>query len=213
VAPPNSTANRSSEIEPRHHGARPNECDPGQQAGPTDRLSRRAFAPAAAQAGHQQHSAHEQDERESISRHEADHYERTPDGRAGDGGHLHERRVVGDGARKGAQRRDVRQQCLAGRLIECPCDAEHHHNSEDRRGVAHFGDDKRQEAGGAHGQQQVGEQLQPAAVVSVRGVSRREDQDDERQELREPDEAQVEGIARRAEYLPAHRHRLDLRGE
>ena len=54
-------------------------------------------------------------------------------------------------------------------------------------------------------------ELNAAPVVSVGNVPGGEDQHDERQELRQRDEAQVEWVPGGAEDLPADSHGLDLR--
>ncbi len=49
-----------------------------------------------------------------------------------------------------------------------------------------------------------------AAVVMIGNVPGGQDQNDERQKLRQPDPAQVQGIVSRGIDLPAHRHGLHL---
>ena len=80
------------------------------------------------------------------------------------------------------------------------------------RRVRHAGQRQGQQRGRADGRQEVGQQLDAAAVVSVRDVPGGQDQHDEGQELRERHEAEVERVAGRQEHLPADGHRQDLGG-
>ena len=74
--------------------------------------------------------------------------------------------------------------------------------------------DSASSAAAQHGRQEdVGQQLDAAAVVSVRDVAGGQDEQDEGQELRERHEAEVERVAGRDEDLPADGHRLDLGGD
>ena len=73
---------------------------------------------------------------------------------------------------------------------------------------------------GEHEQQQRAEALEreagsedAAAVAAVGEVPGRQDQQHERQELRQADEPEVERIARDLVHLPADRHGLHLHGE
>ena len=108
---------------------------------------------------------------------------------------------------------EVRQQRLAGRHRERPRDSEQHHHREHRprRVEAARGDPEQQQRTDAF--EREAERQYAAAVVVVRDVSRRQDQQHEWQELRQADQPQIERVARDFVDLPADRDRLHLHGQ
>ena len=172
--------------------------------------SERSVPSTASQAGDEHDPQHEQDQRDGVGDPDTEQDEHATDGGAGDRRDLPQRRVHRHGTREELDRRQVRQQRLAGGLAEGARDAEHGHHPEDRRQVGHAGQREREQRERADGQQRVGDELDATPVVSVGDVPGGQDQQDEGQELRERDEAQVERIAGGAEDLPADGDGLDL---
>ena len=154
----------------------------------------------------------EEHQRQCVRHLDADQHQDATQCRPGDGRHLSQRRVDRHGPREEAGRSQVREERLARRLAEGAHHAEEHHHPEDRRRIGHAGQRQRQQRGGADGRQEVGQQLDAAAVVSVRDVAGGQDEHDEGQELGQRHQAEIERVAGGEEDLPADGHRQDLGG-
>ena len=132
------------------------------------------------------------------------------EGGAGDGGDLCRAARYRGRALQRALRRDQRQQRRQRRTFEGADDPEHEGRDEYLR--------HREPAGkGAPGQKQRRQPFDDLAnlhdafaLVAVRGVSRHEQQQRRRQELHEPDHAEIEGAAGQVVNLPADGDRADL---
>ncbi len=100
-----------------------------------------------------------------------------------------------------------------GRHGERAGDAEQHHHGEHRPRGIETARRERQQQQCAQALEREARGEDAAAVEAVRDVARRQHQQHERQELRQPDQTEVERIARDRVDLPADRHGLHLHRE
>ena len=114
---------------------------------------------------------------------------------------------------KTSRRHQGRHEGLHGRPLEGAGRADHGDDDEDALLAEPARDAGRRESGGREGLEiwQATDYRPP--VVSVGDVADREGQGEHGQELREADEAEVEGASRQRVHLPAHRDGLDLKGQ
>ena len=107
----------------------------------------------------------------------------------------------------------MRHQCLRGRHRERTRHAEQRHHREHRTGRAQIQERERQQADRAGHVEEVAAREDLAPIVVIRGMAGGQDQQDERQELRQADQAEVQRIRSRRVDLPADRDGLHLHGK
>jgi len=94
--------------------------------------------------------------------------------------------------------------------LECSCNAEQRHDGEHRRSFGHAAQRDREQQQRAEALERVAERDDTAPVAAVREMPCRQDECDERQELRQTDQPEIERITRNLVHLPADRDRLHL---
>jgi hypothetical protein len=92
-------------------------------------------------------------------------------------------------------------------------DAEQGHHCEHRTGRVHAQNRERQQGEGARHVEEVAARQDLAPVVVIGGVACGQDQQDERQELRQSDQAEIQRVRSRRVDLPADGDGLHLHGE
>ena len=110
-------------------------------------------------------------------------------------------------------RHEVGQQRLAGRHREGARNAEQHHHREHRPRRLEAVRSEREQQQRAGALEREARRQDAAPVAAVGEVTGRQDQQHERQELRQADQPQVERIARDRVDLPADGHGLHLHGQ
>ena len=105
---------------------------------------------------------------------------------------------------------EIRYDRLAGRAVERPRRAERDENEEDEADVVGTSYREQQERGRAESLADEADAHDRAAREAIRHRAGDEHEHQRRQELRQADETEVEGIAGQVVDLPSDRHGLDL---
>ena len=203
TAPPNSTANRSSEMAPSRIGVRrmkrrPSSasCSDGRSCGspsggaPTTHPRSQAHEPDGHDAGHhERRGGHERPDRRADVE-EARHH------RPDDEGHLPRHRREGHEPREHRRRHHVDRQGPGRRSHEGTADAEHHDDDEDRDHRRGIGRGVPGQAEGAHELDAETDGHDPPAVEPVGHRTRHQHEEEGGQELGEAEEAEVERLGR-----------------
>ena len=140
-------------------------------------------------------------------------YSTPPSHRPGDGGRLENGSAPGHRVGEIFLGHQQRQERLARRMVERAHGAvqqQHRINRIDRSQAVQRERQQQQRAQGKRGQASL-QDAQPREAV--RGMPRRQEQEDARQKLRQPHQPQIQRPMRQPVHLPGHRHRLHLRSE
>ncbi len=148
-----------------------------------------------------------------IDQRRTDGVKQPADGRTDNGCGLVRRGRACDRARQYRQRHQPRQQRLQGRRLEGAAGAEHEDQRQDQLAGQKSvkGADREQQRGAAF--DELREPHHAAAVVAIRDRARDQHQQESRNELRKPDQAEIERAAGHLVDLPADRHDLHLQAQ
>ena len=209
VALPSSTANRSSKMAPSTTLCWPMKTRPLnsrlRSTGSRGARRRSMTMPRMMNPGGEpQHRAGGENKRRAQRDQQA--AERRP----GNNGDLRRRRRPRNRARQHARRHDIRQRRLQARLLEgaSDADAERHGEQEMRRQPSGRGGERQHRDGKRL--EDLRHENNGAAVIAIRRVAGGEEQSDARDELNEPDQAELEWAARQIVHQPADGDGLDL---
>jgi len=199
---------------PEHEPPRTHEAQARQQGLPAGRLggARRVDA-AATNAEHHRDGDREQYRDARVDRRRAEQVDEAAERRARDRCDLPRRRVERHGGAELLARDQIRQQRLASRHRKGARHAEQHHDREDRASGTEAAQRKPEQQQRAQALERETRGQDAPAVAAVGHVAGRQDQQHEGQELRQPDQPEVERIARGLVDLPADGHRLHLHGQ
>ena len=209
VALPSSTANRSSKMAPSTTLCWPMKTRPLNsrlRSTGSRGARRRSIVMPRMTIPAESHSTRAGGEDQRRAQRDQQAAERRP----GNDGDLRRRGRAGDRARQHARRHDIGQRRLQARLLEGAADADAERHGEQKM--------RRQPAGrGRECQHRDGKRLEDlrhenngAPVIAIRRVAGGEEQSDARDELNEPDQAELKWAARQLVHQPADRDGLDL---
>ena len=190
----------------------PDVAEAGEQHREADRLARRRVALDLDVADQ---DARREVERaaQRIDQDRAHRVEQAAHRRPADHRDLRRRRARRRRARQQRQRHDPRQQRGQRGLLEGARRAGHEHDGEQRfaRHPAAGGADRQRRRGEPGGH--LADADDRAPVVAVGDMARDQHEQRGRDELGQPDEAEIERIVGDVVHLPGHRHRLHLQGD